>query len=116
MKKPAKSAVRLRIYLGGEVAIGPGRAELLQLIGDTGSIAEAARAMEMSYRRAWALVQSMNALFKSPLVERTAGGAGGGGARLTPAGRAVLEAYADAEREARTASTAPVRRILRRLR
>lgn len=84
---------RIRLLIGDAVALGPGKASLLEAIGETGSIAAAARAMGMSYGRAWQLVQAMNGDFRGPLVERTAGGRGGGGAALTGLGREALERY-----------------------
>jgi molybdate transport system regulatory protein len=75
------------------VAIGPGKADLLDAIAQTGSISAAARQMRMSYRRAWILVDTMNTCFKQPLVDTSKGGAEGGGARLTPMGRKVLTRY-----------------------
>jgi molybdate transport system regulatory protein len=84
---------RLRIVLGPDVAIGPGKADLLEGIEATGSIAGAGRAMGMSYKRAWYLVETMNRCFKHPLVEATKGGRAGGGASLTGLGREVLARY-----------------------
>jgi molybdate transport system regulatory protein len=84
--------LRLRILFDGAM-IGPGKAELLARIRDTGSIAAAGRQMGMSYKRAWMLVEEMNAAFQQPLVIGTRGGAGGGGARLTGSGDRVLELY-----------------------
>lgn len=82
----------LRLYFDGAM-FGPGKAELLRGIRDSGSISAAGRAMGMSYKRAWSLVEEMNAAFTLPLVESARGGAGGGGARLTEAGGAVLARY-----------------------
>ena len=70
--------------------MGPGKAELLDRIAASGSIAAAAREMGMSYKRAWMLVETMNAAFREPVVDSTRGGTGGGGARLTGTGEAVL--------------------------
>lgn len=78
---------------GTDLMLGPGKAELLELIGETGSIAAAGRAMKMSYKRAWMLVEEMNAAFRLPLVESVRGGLGGGGASLTGAGQQVLAHY-----------------------
>ena len=86
-------APRLRILLGKSIAIGPGKAELLRLIEETGSISAAAREMGMSYRRAWTLVETMNGAFREPLVEAATGGRGGGGARVTDFGREALAKY-----------------------
>src|SRR5262249_37400212 len=82
-----------RIMVAGERTFGPGKADLLDHIARTGSISAAARAMEMSYSRAWALVDEMNRAFKTPLVETAAGGKRGGGAHVTESGKAALAAY-----------------------
>nr|WP_043364511.1 LysR family transcriptional regulator [Belnapia sp. F-4-1] len=91
--------------LGGPPAMGPGKAELLEGIRDTGSIAAAGRRMAMSYKRAWFLVEAMNGTFRDPLVEAAKGGTGGGGASLTPLGVTVLAAYRRLERLAAEAGT-----------
>jgi molybdate transport system regulatory protein len=84
-----------RIVMDGkkDPVMGPGKAQLLDLIRETGSISAAGRAMGMSYRRAWLLVDATNTAFRTPLVERARGGSAGGGAHLTEAGIAVLAAY-----------------------
>jgi molybdate transport system regulatory protein len=84
---------RLRIVLGPDIAIGPGKADLLEGIRETGSIAAAGRRMGMSYKRAWYLVETMNRCFTRPLVVASKGGRAGGGARLTQLGQEVLERY-----------------------
>ncbi len=89
----ALPTLSLRIRLGGPDMIGPGKAELLDRIAATGSIAAAARDMGMSYKRAWMLVETLNAMFDAPLVEAARGGSGKGGAVLTARGQAVLEEY-----------------------
>ncbi|MEQ8397098.1 LysR family transcriptional regulator [Thalassobaculum sp.] len=91
---------RIRLLIGDAVALGPGKASLLEAIGQTGSIAAAARSMGMSYGRAWQLVQAMNGDFRSPLIERVAGGRGGGGAMLTELGRDALDRYRAMEAQA----------------
>ena len=88
---------RVRLQLGDKVALGPGKAELLMLIEETGSISAAARCMGMSYRRAWLLVETMNRCFASPLVETAQGGKGGGGAGVSELGRRVLVLYQQME-------------------
>jgi molybdate transport system regulatory protein len=80
--------------------IGPGKADLLEGIRDTGSIAAAGRRMGMSYKRAWTLVETMNAGYRAPLVAAARGGAGHGGAALTPLGGEVLAAYRALEAKA----------------
>lgn len=77
----------------GEIALGPGKADLLEALARTGSLAQAAREMEMSYMRAWSLVRTMNAAFRRPLVTLRRGGQGRGGAALTPTGERVLVLY-----------------------
>jgi molybdate transport system regulatory protein len=94
---------RIRILLGSSIAIGPGKAALLQAISETGSIAAAGRRMGMSYRRAWLLTKTMNACFREPLIDATKGGIGGGGACLTIMGREVLSLYRTMEDHAATA-------------
>ncbi|RFA30344.1 LysR family transcriptional regulator [Alkalilimnicola ehrlichii] len=95
--------LRQRLLFGKAIAIGPGKAELLQHIADSGSISAAARQMGMSYRRAWLLVDTMNQCFRSPLIETAAGGKGGGGARITELGQRVLAIYRCIEAKTATA-------------
>jgi len=83
----------IRVTLREGVAFGPGKAQLLEGIRDTGSIAAAGRRMKMSYSRAWGLVEAMNTEFRGPLVASAKGGASHGGAVLTPLGERVLERY-----------------------
>ena len=85
---------RLRIVAGKNIAFGPGKAELLEALNQTGSITKAAQQLGMSYMRAWTLIRTMNRCFEEPLVDSVRGGTqGGGGARLTDTGRQVLELY-----------------------
>jgi molybdate transport system regulatory protein len=90
----------LRIDLDQERRVGPGKIKLLEFIRSTGSISAAAREMEMSYRRAWLLIDEVNSALKAPVVETATGGSGGGGAMLTPLGEALIATYRDIEREA----------------
>jgi molybdate transport system regulatory protein len=83
----------LRVLLADNIAMGPGKADLLEAIEKTGSISAAGRSMDMSYRRAWLLVDEMNRCFKTPLVTAAKGGAHGGGAQLTETGQQVLARY-----------------------
>jgi molybdate transport system regulatory protein len=85
--------VRLRIVLEPNIAIGPGKMDILEGIKKTGSITAAGRRMGMSYKRAWLLVETMNACFKTPLVVTSRGGRARGGATLTPTGELVLICY-----------------------
>ena len=95
-----RPVLRIRIVFGDEEMIGPGKAELLERIDRTGSIAAAGREMSMSYKRAWQLIGTLNAMFREPLVDSTRGGPGGGGAVLTEAGRTVLGLYRAFETDA----------------
>jgi molybdate transport system regulatory protein len=101
--KDSGFTLRIRLVHGENLVLGPGRADLLENIQATGSIAAAGREMGMSYKRAWALVEAMNALFRAPVVEAAKGGAGGGGAKLTETGLQVLEAYRGLEAASRQA-------------
>jgi molybdate transport system regulatory protein len=85
--------LRLRIRTGDDIALGPGKADLLEAIAKTGSISQAARLLNMSYRRAWLLVETMNRCFKTPLVEAKTGGKAGGGAEITKLGLEALRHY-----------------------
>ena len=85
--------VRVRIYFGNTLAIGPGRIELLEGVLRTGSLAQAARGMNMSYRRAWLLMQSLNDSLRSPATVAARGGRKGGGATVTPVGKALIALY-----------------------
>ena len=89
--KPPK--LRLKLTFDSGLTVGPGKADLLEGIAAEGSISAAGRRMRMSYKRAWMLVEEMNAAFATPLVESSRGGASGGGARLTATGEAVLAHY-----------------------
>jgi molybdate transport system regulatory protein len=112
----APPRLRIRIVFGDDAMLGPGKADLLEAIGRTGSIAAAGRGMGMSYKRAWMLVEAMNAAFREPLVESTRGGAAGGGARLTAAGETVLGHYRKLEEimaEAGAARLGQMRAMLR---
>ena len=86
------SQLKIRLYFDDESWIGPGKVQLLELIDEHGSISAAGRAMNMSYKRAWGLVQALNEGFGAPLVESSRGG-NAQGASLTAAGREVLERY-----------------------
>lgn len=85
--------LRLRIMFGPSAMLGPGKAELLDHIRETGSITAAGAAMGMSYKRAWGLVETLNATFREPVVVTVRGGAKGGGAQLTETGLTVLDNY-----------------------
>lgn len=101
--------LRFRIVLEPGVALGPGKADLLQAIDETASLTAAAARFGMSYKRGWTLVREMNADFDEPLVETEKGGTGGGGgAKLTERGRYVLERYRRMEADATAAIAAGI--------
>jgi molybdate transport system regulatory protein len=87
------SLIRFRIDLPNGQSIGPGKIELLDLVGRHASISAAARAMKMSYRQAWLKLESLNHALDAPVFETATGGAHGGGAHLTPTGRKLIERF-----------------------
>ena len=111
MRTSPATDVQLRVTVAPGIRLGPGKAQLLQGISETGSISAAGRRMGMSYKRAWYLIEALNGHFDAALVEATKGGKTGGGARLTSLGTEVLNAY----REMELATAKAVAPILRRL-
>jgi|SRR5579871_5015851 len=95
---------RIRIVCGRDIALGPGKVELLEYIAHSGSLRKAAAAMDMSYMRAWMLVKTMNRCFKKPVVVLHRGGAEGGAATLTDTGMAVLVLYRKMEKRSMEAT------------
>jgi molybdate transport system regulatory protein len=92
-KAPGAPELRFRIDFDDRCSVGVGKIRLLEAIGQTGSLSQAARAVGMSYRRAWLLIDSMNGEFDTPVISATVGGSGGGGATLTSFGQELIEAY-----------------------
>ena len=90
---PGRLKIKLQLYCGDEIAMGPGKADVLEAIEREGSISGAGRALGISYRRAWLLVDTMNRCWDLPLIATAAGGSKGGGARLTELGASVLAHY-----------------------
>jgi molybdate transport system regulatory protein len=116
MSRPrAKTSLHLRLDFGGERSLGPGKVRLLELIDETGSISAAGRALKMSYRQAWLLIDELNRMFREPLVAAQIGGGGGGGAALTKAGANVIRHYRAMERRAHGASSTDIRTLQRLL-
>jgi molybdate transport system regulatory protein len=113
---PRYRGLTLRVVGAGAPAMGPGKAELIERIARTGSISAAARAMGMSYRRAWQLVEALNAAYKQPVVVTAVGGERGGGARVTPYGRRLAARFRSMEDKASAAIAADLRRFRRHLR
>jgi molybdate transport system regulatory protein len=101
----------LRVDLGPDQAIGPGKIRLLEVIGETGSISQAGRVLGMSYRRAWLLIDDLNQCFRDPVVSTQAGGKRGGGAVLTPFGAKLVEQYRAIERDAHAATNQHLRAL-----
>src|SRR5271165_7301678 len=89
----AGDRLNIRIDLAGGLRIGPGKVAVLEEIARSGSISAAGRALHMSYRRTWELVEDLNHSLGTAVVETAAGGSGGGGAVLTRAGKAIVERY-----------------------
>jgi molybdate transport system regulatory protein len=108
---PRYPGLTLRVIGNSAAAMGPGKAELVERIGRTGSISAAAREMGMSYRRAWQLVEALNSDFREPLVTTATGGPRGGGARVTPFGNRLVAQFRVMERKASAAIAADLRRI-----
>jgi molybdate transport system regulatory protein len=101
----------LRVLRGRKPAIGPGKAELVERIAAMGSISAAARAMGMSYRRAWQLVEAMNRACREPVVITAIGGKRGGGAEVTPFGRKLVRLFRTMEGKASAAISADLKRF-----
>lgn len=108
--------LKAQIFCGDEPAMGPGKADLLEAIGRSGSISAAGRALGMSYRRSWLLVDSMNRCFTGRLVETRSGGGEGRGARVTPLGEQVLAHYRAMEARLATAAADDLAQIAALLR
>jgi molybdate transport system regulatory protein len=111
-----KIDLKLRLLRDDDIAMGPGKADLLDAIAQTGSISAAARSMQMSYRRAWLLVDVMNRSFREPLVHSVAGGPQGGGASVTDAGLQVLTHFRAMEAAAATITKAHMKALAKLLR
>lgn len=111
-KKTAKARFRFRITVGELIAIGPGKIALLEAIEQTGSITAAAKSMDMSYRRAWMLLDALNGALKQPAVDSAKGGQHGGGSALTDVGRELLASYRRIEATAARATAADIARLM----
>ncbi len=103
----------MRVLVGDDIVLGPGKADLLEAIARNGQLRRAASELRMSYMRAWKLVQTMNRAFRDPLVETLRGGAHRGSARLTPAGSTILALYRQMEHESLAASRPAFARLKR---
>ena len=114
--KTLKLLPRFRVICGDNIALGPGKMELLELLVETGSLNEAARRLGMSYMRAWTLVQTMNECFREPVVISERGGKNGGGMTVTKNGRRALALYQKIEVTARKSAAASWRSLQKLLR
>jgi molybdate transport system regulatory protein len=110
------SRLTLRVDFGADRALGPGKVRLLEAIRDTGSISQGGRALGMSYRRAWLLIDDLNRCFRQPVIDAQPGGAHGGGATLTAFGRELIGDYRAIEAAAAAAAEKPLNKLERRLR
>lgn len=110
-KRTAAPRLWIRIDLGSDDKIGPGKIELLRAVAAQESIAGAARKMHMSYRRAWLLIDSLNGAFGAPVVETHVGGRRQGGARLTELGQTIVAQYDEIDRLANEAAVPAVQRL-----
>lgn len=106
----------IRIDFNGGQRLGPGKIQLLELVDSCGSITASAKKMNMSYRRAWLLIEELNEMFDSQLVETRPGGRGGGNAKLSLLGRAVIQAYRSLENDAERISSARMNELSRHVR
>jgi molybdate transport system regulatory protein len=109
------ASIRIRIAFGEHIAMGQGKADLLEAIDRTGSISAAARELEMSYRKAWLLVDEMNQCFKSPVVTALKGGRSGGGAQVTALGEVALTRFREIQAKAARAIEADLRTFRKQL-
>ena len=107
---------RIRVLRGEMIAVGPGKIELLEAIVATGSITSAAKAMGMSYRRGWLLVDEMNRAFRSPVVDAVKGGREGGRSRLTATGEEVIRLYRAIEKTSAAAARRDIAALVKLVR
>jgi len=102
----------MRINAGDAIAIGPGKVDLLEAIAETGSITAAAKHLDMSYRRAWMLLDELNRCLRKPAVDSAKGGTHGGGSEVTATGRQIITLYRRVEQTASTACKADVAQLI----
>ncbi len=114
-KPPSASWIAVRVAFGDRGSLGPGKARLMELIAEKGSIAAAGKALGMSYKRAWSLAESLNSSFKGPLIAVQHGGAKGGGAVLTDLGREIVGHFRAIEEAAAIAARADLDALSRLL-
>jgi molybdate transport system regulatory protein len=119
-KAPARATpevrFRMRIRKGETVALGPGKVDLLEAVREHGSISAAARSLDMSYRRAWLLIDELNKSLKSPATVSEQGGQSGGGCVLTPVGENIVHLYREVEAQAQKACAKQIGQLTRLIR
>jgi molybdate transport system regulatory protein len=103
---------RIRVTAGDVIAIGPGKIALLEAISETGYITAAAKSLDMSYRRAWMLLDELNRALRKPAVDSAKGGQHGGGSELTEVGRQLIDTYRRIEETASRACAADIKRLV----
>jgi len=103
--------LRIRIEFEGDHSLGPGKVQLLEAVGEYGSISAAARSMGMSYRHAWEMLDDINQCFHEPAIVTETGGKAGGGARLTPLGRELIERFREMQIKAGSALKSDLERL-----
>ena len=111
-RRPPQLRFRMRITDGDHIAVGPGKIALLEAIAETGSITAAAKRLQMSYRRAWLLLDELNRSLRQPAVDSAKGGSNGGGSALTDAGTKLIALYRRIENDAEQACKADIRTLM----
>jgi len=109
----AAPMIRPRLYLNDSITVGPGKIDLLRKVDETHSISAAARALGMTYKHAWLLIDSLNQGFRRPVVESATGGRGGGGTTLTVLGKKLVEHYIALEVRLNSSAQAELDALLR---
>lgn len=111
-RSKASARFRMRVTLGDVIAVGPGKIALLEAIADTGSITSAAKSLDMSYRRAWLLLDELNRSLRHPAADSAKGGQHGGGSALTDVGRQLIDTYRRIEATASKACESDIKQML----
>lgn len=113
MSKSSAPWLWVKIVMPGRGVVGPGKITLLRAVRETGSISAAARSIDLSYKKAWELLDELNGMFRTPVVETRIGGSERGGAQVTPLGERLIEAYAEAAESANTANARVLQELSR---